>query len=237
MSSVREAIQSCYPTIDEMPFCAALRDGRFSRKEILRSEIVGLLRATDTRGKIQEIYKEKLRDAATSNVISSDDLTLMENVIDDEGETEDHIDHIDMRYKLFVGTELSQKSKLKAIPEVRSINDEWMAICRESSLISLMAVTAAIEDWYAPLSAFFEDEYRKRGFSDEELELFIVHKGADVDHSNAQFDILERIAGDFDQVKLKAAVRRTFMTSKNYDAAKLKLAETDCPLGELIDQP
>ena len=110
MSSVREIIQSSYPTIDEMPFCAALRDGRFSREEILRSEIVELLRATDTRAKIQEMYKQKLREAESKNIISTDDLDLMVDVIDDEGETEDHIDHIDMRYKLFVGTEVDQNS-------------------------------------------------------------------------------------------------------------------------------
>jgi hypothetical protein len=235
MNSVREIIQSCYPSIDEMPFCAALRDGRFEREEILRSETVELIRATNTRGLIQEMYKQKLREAESDDVISSDDLSLMESVIDDEGETDDHIDHLDMRYKLFVGTDIGLQSKLKTNPAVDAINDEWMSICRESDLFSLMALTAAIEDWYAPLSEFFEDEYRKRGFSDEELELFIVHKGADIDHSNAQFDILERRAGKLDPDALREIVSRTFVTSKNYDAEKLKLAELNCSLRELIE--
>jgi hypothetical protein len=162
MPSIKEIIQSYYPTLDEMPFCAALRDGRFERKEILRSEIVELYRARNTRHKIQEAYKQKLREAMDKNVVSEDDVTLMEEVIDDEGETEDHIDHLDMRFKLFVGTPVSRATTLLANAELDAINNEWMAVCQESDLFSLMAVTAGIEDWYAPLSGFFEEQYRKR---------------------------------------------------------------------------
>ena len=34
----------------------------------------------------------------------------MTEVIDDEGETHDHIDHLDMRFKLFVGTDIKEES-------------------------------------------------------------------------------------------------------------------------------
>lgn len=234
MSTIREVIQSCYPTIDDMPFCAALRSGRFKRKEILRSETVELIRATDTRGKIQGMYKDKLREAEKAGAVTTADRMHMEEVIDDEGETEDHIDHLDMRYKLFIGTPVTNKVRLAPNPTVDAINREWMAICKESSLFELMAVTAAIEDWYAPLSAFFEEEYRKRGFSEEELELFIVHKGADIDHSDAQFDILERNEKRFSRDTLRAAIVRTFKTSKAYDAEKLVLAERNVELSELV---
>lgn len=234
MPSIKDLIQSYYPTIDEMPFCAALRDGRFGRKEILRSEIVELYRALNTRHKIQDAYKQKLRGALDRKIISTDDVVLMEEVIDDEGETEEHIDHLDMRFKLFVGTPVSRDSVLKANAELDAINNEWMAVCHESDLFSLMAVTAGIEDWYAPLSGFFEEQYRKRGFSDEELELFIVHKDADVDHSDAQFDILERKAEFIDRDLVRQMLQRTFNTSRGYDTVKLKLAEIDCELRSLL---
>lgn len=234
MQSFRALIQGYYPTIDEMPFCAALRDGRFGREEILRAEIVELYRALNTRHRIQDAYKRKLRQALDRGHIAEADLATMEDVIDDEGETEEHIDHLDMRFKLFTGTAISRKSKLRHDDELEAINNEWMEICEQSNLFAVMALTAGIEDWYAPLSAFFEEEYRKRGFSDEELELFIVHKDADVDHSNAQFDILDRNKAIIDSDYVAKMVQRTFKTSRGYDAVKLRLAETDCRLEDLI---
>jgi hypothetical protein len=193
-----------------------------------------LYRARNTRHKIQEAYKQKLREAMDKNVVSEDDVTLMEEVIDDEGETEDHIDHLDMRFKLFVGTPVSRATTLLANAELDAINNEWMAVCQESDLFSLMAVTAGIEDWYAPLSGFFEEQYRKRGFNDDELELFIVHKGADIDHSEAQFDILQRKADLIDGDRVRQMLQRTFNTSRGYDTLKLRLAETECGLDELL---
>ncbi len=233
--SIKEIVRAQYPKPHEMPFCFALKNGRFGREEILRSEIVELYRALGTRGMIQEIYKEKLRAALAEGVMSKDEVENIEEVIDDEGETEDHIDHLDMRFKLFVGTVVSRKAKLKHDPELQAINDEWMRVCKDASLFELMALMAAIEDWYAPVSAFFEDEYRRRGFSDEELELFIVHKGTDIDHSEAQFEVLEKNRARLDEGKLVKILTRTFNTSRGYDTAKLRLAETKCALADLVE--
>jgi hypothetical protein len=166
--------------------------------------------------------------------ISEGSLKRMIEVIDDEGETEEHIDHLDMRFKLFVGTPVSRHSRLRHHDELEAINDEWMRICEESDLFTLMAVMAAIEDWYAPLSAFFEKEYRKRGFSEDELELFIVHKDADVDHSTTQFDILEKNRGHIDLARMSMMVDRTFATSRGYDGVKLQFAQQDRPLSEFL---
>ncbi|MBM3505707.1 MAG: hypothetical protein FJX65_17805 [Alphaproteobacteria bacterium] len=234
MTSIVEIVQSCYPTIEQMPFCKALREGRFGRQEILRAEIVELYRALKTRSEIQENYKEKLRDALTQGMIKQSDLDTMFDVIDDEGETEGHIDHLDMRFKLFTGTRVSRKSPLRFNADLDAINRAWMDICKESDLLTLMTITAAIEDWYAPLSAFFEVEYRKRGFSDDELELFIVHKEADLDHSTAQFEMIDRFLPRLDAGRLRTMVERTFVTSKGYDAMKLRLAEATCSLNDLV---
>lgn len=234
-SSIKEIVRAQYPKEQEMPFCFALKNGRFGRTEILRSEIVELYRALGTRGKIQEMYKEKLRAARAEGIMSMSEVEKLEEVIDDEGETEDHIDHLDMRFKLFVGTPISRKAKIRHDPELQAINDEWMKICRDASLFELMALTAAIEDWYAPVSAFFEAEYRRRGFKEEELELFIVHKGTDVDHSEAQFEVLERNRARIDEGKLVKILTRTFNTSRGYDRAKLRLAETNCTLADLVE--
>jgi hypothetical protein len=236
MPNIRELIKAQYPIIAEMPFCSALRNGRFGRTEILRSEIVELYRALNTRQTIQDIYKEKLHQALGSGMVTRADVNLMEEVIDDEGETDEHIDHLDMRFKLFVGTPVSRAVDIRDNDDLEQINQDWMQICREADLLTTMALTAAIEDWYAPLSAFFEEEYRKRGFTDDELELFIVHKAADLDHSEAQFNILERNANLIDVENMVKMVQRTFGTSKAYDAMKLKLAETECSLNDLIVQ-
>jgi len=233
--AIKDLVRAQYPKTHEMPFCHALKSGRFDRAEILRSEIVELYRALNTRGKIQEIYKQKLRAARSEGVMSATEVAHIEEIIDDEGETEDHIDHLDMRFKLFVGTVISRKARLRHDPGLQAINDEWMSVCHDASLFELMALTAAIEDWYAPVSAFFEEEYRRRGFSEEELELFIVHKDADVDHSEAQFDVLERNRHRFDEKKMVAMLTRTFNTSRAYDAAKLRLAASNCKLADLVE--
>lgn len=234
MSKVYDIIKSYYPKIDEMPFCAGLRDGKFTRAEILRAEVVELYRALNTRGLIQEEYKKKLRQANEAGVILDEELSTMEEVIDDEGETEEHIDHLDMRYKLFVGTSVDQSTNPAFNQELDYINNEWMAVCREADLFSLMALTCGIEDWYAPMSEFFEIEYRKRGFNDDELELFIAHKSADVEHSQAQLDILERNEDRIDIDRMRQMLERTFTTSRGYDRMKKVLAESGQPLERLM---
>ncbi len=234
MSSVLDIITSYYPKTDEMEFCAGLRDGKFTREEILRAEVVELYRALNTRGLIQEEYKKKLREANEAGVILEDELSTMEEVIDDEGETEEHIDHLDMRFKLFVGTGVDQSTYPAFNQELEDINNEWMAVCKEADLFSLMALTCGIEDWYAPMSEFFEIEYRKRGFNDDELELFIAHKSADVEHSQAQLRILERNKERIDFDRVRTMLERTFATSRGYDRMKRVLAESDQPLENLM---
>lgn len=236
MSTIKEIIRSAYPTTDEMEFCAGLRDGKFSRADILRAEIVELYRALNTRGMIQEIYKEKLREANEKGIIKDGELSTMEEVIDDEGETEEHMDHLDMRFKLFVGTVVDRNTWPVFNQDLEDINNDWMAICRESDLFTLMSVTAGIEDWYSPTSKFFEDEYRKRGFNTEELELFIAHQDADVEHSEAQFDILERNIDRINIPQVKVMLKRTFDTSRAYDRMKRVLAESSESLEDLVEK-
>ena len=98
---IKELLTSLHPKINEMAFMSQLVSGKFQREEILRSEVVELYRALDTRQKIQDIYKAKLAEGLNNGQISKEDLSLMTEVIDDEGETHDHIDHLDMRFKLF----------------------------------------------------------------------------------------------------------------------------------------
>ena len=99
-----------------------LTSGKFQREEILRSEIVELYRALDTRQRIQDIYKKKLDDGLKQGLIKNEDLELMTEVIDDEGETHDHIDHLDMRFKLFVGTDVKRGKFPKKNDELQKIN-------------------------------------------------------------------------------------------------------------------
>tara|TARA_S200000501_G_C20778602_1_gene723940 strand:- start:561 stop:1274 length:714 start_codon:yes stop_codon:yes gene_type:complete len=227
MSNIISLIQSKFPKIEEMPFLSAIQQGKFGRKEILNSEVVELYRALYTREKIQNIYKDKLKEAADKNIVSKDELGLMTEVIDDEGETEDHIDHLDMRFKLFNGTEIKRGYFPKFNDELQKINDEWMSICQESDLFTLMSCTAAIEGWYPDISTFFEKEYSKRGFNKDELEIFIAHQDADVHHSESQNNILLKNIDKIDIDVVDKMVTRTFNTSKAYDKMKLEFAEQE----------
>jgi len=165
-------------------------------------------------------------------LIERRDVDVIHELLADEGETEDHVDHVHMRYKLFAGTPIHVGVSPTFDPVIDGINRDWISICEEADLFSLIAIMGAIEDWYAPLSGFFENEYRRRGFTDDELELFIVHKEADVHHSTLQFELLER--GNASGDTALEMVRRTFLTSCAYDASKLRLAESDLDLDQLF---
>ena len=80
---VKQLLVSLHPTISEMAFMRELTAGKFQRQEILRSEIVELYRALDTREKIQNIYKNKLSEGVKQGLVTKNDLSLMEEVIDD----------------------------------------------------------------------------------------------------------------------------------------------------------
>ena len=236
MSKVIDLIKSKYPQISEMPFLAAIAEGKFDRTKVLNSEVVELYRALNTREKIQNIYKDKLLEANKKNLVSKDQLAVMDEVIDDEGETDEHMDHLDMRFKLFNGTEIKRGYWPKYNEELEKVNNEWVSICKESSIFTLMCCTAAIEGWYPAISEFFEKEYLKRGFNNDELELFIAHQGADVEHSEAQYQILidnEKII-DFDEVE--KMVTRTFNTSKEYDRIKLLFANEDKDISSYFEK-
>ena len=234
--SVRELLVSLHPKVNEMAFMKELTSGKFQkREEILRSEVVELYRALDTRQRIQDIYKKKLSEGLAQGLISDKDLSIMKEVIDDEGETHDHIDHLDMRFKLFVGTDIKRGKFPKSNDELQKINDEWVNICKEANLWEIMACHCAIEGWYPDISKLFETEYKKRGFNNDELEIFIAHQGADIEHSEAQYDILERNSSKMDLSKIQEMVKRTFATSKAYEQMKLKFASSDKPLNHFFN--
>ena len=231
---IKELLTSLHPKITEMPFMSELASGKFQRDEVLRSEVVELYRALDTRQKIQNIYKKKLQEGVNQGLISKEDLEVMQEVIDDEGKTEDHIDHLDMRFKLFAGTNIKRGKFPKENNELQKINDEWVNICKEANLWEIMACHCAIEGWYPAISEMFEKEYKKRGFNDKELEIFIAHQGADVEHSEAQYAILEKNFSKIDPARIKRMVERTFQTSKGYDKMKLEFARSGKSLDQLF---
>ncbi len=232
---IKELLTSLHPKVSDMAFMSQLTSGKFQkREEILRSEVVELYRALDTRQRIQDIYKEKLSEGLKEGLISKEDLAVMQEVIDDEGETEDHIDHLDMRFKLFVGTGIGRGKFPIHNDELQKINDEWVNICKEANLWEIMACHCAIEGWYPDISTMFEKEYKKRGFTDEELEIFIAHQGADVEHSDAQYAILDKNFSKLDPKRIEHMVKRTFATSKAYEQMKLKLASLDKPLNQFF---
>tara|TARA_B100001057_G_scaffold492224_2_gene584156 strand:- start:1845 stop:2549 length:705 start_codon:yes stop_codon:yes gene_type:complete len=231
---IKELLTSLHPKVNEMAFMSELTSGKFQREEILRSEVVELYRALDTRQRIQDIYKEKLDAGLKDGLITKEDLAVMQEVIDDEGETHDHIDHLDMRFKLFVGTGIGRGKFPIHNDDLQKINDEWVNICKEANLWEIMACHCAIEGWYPDISTMFETEYKKRGFTNEELEIFIAHQGADVEHSDAQYAILDKNFSKLDPARIEQMVKRTFGTSKAYEKMKLKLANSVKPLNSFF---
>jgi len=231
---IKQLLTSLHPQVNEMAFMKELTSGKFQREEILRSEIVELYRALDTREKIQNIYKKKLSDGLKQGLITDSDISVMHEVIDDEGETHDHIDHLDMRFKLFAGTDIKRGKFPKRNEELQKINDEWVNICKEATLFEIMSCHCAIEGWYPYVSKMFEKEYKKRGFNNEELEIFIAHQVADVEHSDSQYAILEKNYSKLDPAKIEHIVKRTFGTSKAYENMKLQFANTNKPLNHFF---
>ena len=67
---IKELLTSLHPKVSEMAFMSQLTNGKFQkREEILRSEVVELYRALDTRQRIQDIYKEKLSEGLKQGLI------------------------------------------------------------------------------------------------------------------------------------------------------------------------
>ena len=77
-----------------------------------------------------------------------------------------------------------------------------------------MACHCAIEGWYPDVSKMFETEYKKRGFTDEELEIFIAHQGADVEHSDAQYAILDKNYSKLNPAKIEEMVKEHLVHPK-----------------------
>ena len=78
-----------------------------------------------------------------------------------------------------------------------------------------MACHCAIEGWYPDISKMFENEYKKRGFKDDELEIFIAHQGADVEHSDAQYAILEKNYSKLDPSRIEKMVKELLELQKD----------------------
>lgn len=224
MTTIRATLSRHYPSIEQMGYCAALRGGRFDRDAILRAEVVELYRALHIRSLVKQTYVSKIEAAVERGTLSPADAAAIHRVIDDEGETEDHIDHLEMRLKLFQSLGITRRVRLRADPRLDEINRNYVAILEGSDVFQVIGINAAIEGWYVPISAFFEAQYLRRGFSADEVETYAVHKAADDWHSGAGFDVLERNLDAFDTAAVEDAVRRTFATALAYDAMKVELA-------------
>jgi hypothetical protein len=105
------------------------------------------------------------------------------------------------------------------------VNADWLEIVERADVFELLAILGAIEDWYVPVAAFFEAEYRRRGFSGREVETYSVHRAADAWHSNASLSALERHEGRLDPESLARYVAAAFETARVYDARKPDFAD------------
>ena len=227
MTTIRDSLSKFYPSIEKMPFCGALRKGLFDKNAVLRAEVVEIYRAMLTRDRLKRACETKVSLAVESGTLSVSGAAIIRHVVDDEGETEDHIDHLDMRFKLFQSLGITRDVRLRPNDRLDEINAAYVALIETSDVFQMIGINAAIEDWYAPVSAFFERQYLGRGFSAEEVQTYAVHKTADVWHSGAGFQVLTEHLDAFDIEGVAEAVKQVFATSLAYDTMKLELARTD----------
>ncbi len=236
MKKIRAALSRHYPSLEQLPFCAALREGLFDKHAVLRAEVVELYRALRVRDRIKQAFDAKIALAVGSNTLSTSGAATIRGVVEDEGETEEHIDHLDMRLKLFQSVGVTRRAALRPNARLDEINEDYVAIVEASDVFQVIGIHAAIEDWYAPVSAFFEKQYLLRGFSADEVETYTVHKAADVWHSSAGFEVLADHRDRFDIEVVADAVGRMFATSLAYDAMKLELARAG-DIRDLVEGP
>ena len=92
---IKELLTSLHPKINDMPFMSELVSGKFEREEVLRSEVVELYRALDTRQKIQDILTKAAMDLAPIETIwqnqdkDPDEVdTIVQNLVKDTNKEE-----------------------------------------------------------------------------------------------------------------------------------------------------
>src|SRR5688572_16001553 len=151
-SNVHDYIASFYPTLRQMPYCSALQDGAFTKTQTLAAEVVEIYRAFRTRDTIKSLYRQRLDAGLKASDIDTDTHAQIVEVIEDEGETHEHVDHLDMRLQIFRSVGITRKSRLTPNSTLDRINAEWLDVIRAGNLFTTMCVFAAIEDWYAPIS-------------------------------------------------------------------------------------
>lgn len=236
MTTIRDALSLHYPSIEQLPFCAALQRGLFDKNAILCAEVAEIYRAVLIRDRIKRACEAKIEHALGSGTLSISGAATIRGVAEDEGETEDHADHLDIRFKLFRSLGISRGVRLRPNGRLDAINAAYVDLVETSDIFQVIGINAAIEDWYAPVSAFFEQQYLRRGFSAEEVETYTVHKGVDILHSDAGFQVLADHQDAFDVKGVADAVKRVFATSLAYDTMKLELA-TAGHIHELLEVP
>ena len=236
MTTIRDSLSLHYPSLEQLPFCAALQRGLFDKNAILCAEVVEIYRAVLTRDRIKRACEAKIEQAHSSGTLSTSGATTIRAVADDEGETEEHADHLDIRFKLFQSLGISRDVRLRPNGRLDAINAAYVALVETSDVFQVIGINAAIEGWYAPVSAFFEKQYLRRGFSVDEVETYTVHKGVDISHSDEGFQVLAEHQDAFDIKGVADAVNRVFDTSLAYDTMKLELA-TGGHIDELLELP
>ena len=225
MTTIRDTFSGYYPLIERMPFGAALRHGHFDKEALLRAEVVEIYRALRVRDRIKRACESKISLAVEMGTLSRSGAATIRGVVEDEGETADHIDHLDMRFKLFRSLGITRDVTLRPNRRLDEINAEYVRLIETADVFQVIGINAAMEDWYAPVSGFFEEQYLRRGFSVEEVETYTVHKGVDVWHAGAGFEVLAEHRDAFDIERVADAVQRVFATSVAYDTMKLELAQ------------
>lgn len=231
---IRLYLASFYPTMVQMPFCSYLLDGELTKQQTLCAEVVELYRAFNTRDVIKSIYLGKVEAAGQDGELARHEVEIISGVVHDEGETLEHVDHLDMRLQLFSSVGLTRSTVLRPNATLDRINHEWVAVVAEASVFTAIALFAAIEDWYTGIAGLYADEYLRRGYSPYEIQTYSEHNRIEPTHSSLQMDVLAAHAESLQPVVVAPALTRVFRTSIGYDYMKLHWA-LSATLAELVE--
>lgn len=140
-------------------------------------------------------------------------LLLLENLNEEEDPDERHVDKLS-KFGMALGMSMEEGRGAPDLPTTAALKDFIInTIMMKSVLEGIAVLTVGLEsqvpELYAPIVPALRDTY---GFTDEDLDFFLLHIEADVEHGDAGFQIvITHSEDDRAQAQALEAVRQASM--------------------------
>jgi len=144
-------------------------------------------------------------------------MLLLENLNEEEDPVERHVDKLS-KFGMALGMSIEEGRSAPDLPTTAALKDFIINTLMTKSVLEGVAVLtigleSQVPDLYRPLVPAMRDVY---GFTDNEIEFFLLHITADVEHGDAGFEIVtkhstdERSQSDAIAAVRSAAMKRWF---------------------------